>query len=311
MSRAPGQPSYPIRAVSRLTGISIDTLRAWERRYAAVSPQRDQRGRLYSDADVGRLRLLQDLVSAGHSIGSIAHLPDGELSQLVPSVATPGAAPAVAPVRFPAALDGARLATALSRLDTAAVDREFSRLAAVLPPVELVRDVLLPALRDQEHHCHRPGGIAHQHLISSTMRHLLGSFLRLHARHDVTTRLLFATLAGDRHEVGILCAAMLAASSGFGISYVGPDLPATEIVEAVRSSQAQTLVLGITLVSRAKRQADELRTLMRGLPPEVEVWAGGQAVAGYADILHTRGGLALRDFDDYHHQLVWLHSRAL
>ena len=53
---------YPIRAVSKLTGISVDTLRAWERRYAVVDPERDERGRLYSDADVERLRLLRQAV---------------------------------------------------------------------------------------------------------------------------------------------------------------------------------------------------------------------------------------------------------
>ena len=50
--------TYPIRAVSRLTGISVDTLRAWERRYEAVVPGRGQRGRSYSDADVARLQRL-------------------------------------------------------------------------------------------------------------------------------------------------------------------------------------------------------------------------------------------------------------
>ena len=43
---------YPIRVVSRMTGLSVDTLRAWERRYQAVSPSRDDRGRAYSDAQV-------------------------------------------------------------------------------------------------------------------------------------------------------------------------------------------------------------------------------------------------------------------
>src|ERR1017187_4817576 len=49
---------YPIRAVSKLTGISIDTLRAWERRYKAVVPTRNARGRLYNAAQVRRLTLL-------------------------------------------------------------------------------------------------------------------------------------------------------------------------------------------------------------------------------------------------------------
>ena len=68
---------YPIRAVSKQTGISIDTLRAWERRYQVVSPQRDERGRLFSAADVRRLKLLRAAVDQGHAIGQLAALIEG------------------------------------------------------------------------------------------------------------------------------------------------------------------------------------------------------------------------------------------
>ena len=74
--------SYPIRAVSRMTGIGIDTLRAWERRYRAVTPVRDDRGRMYTDADVARLRLLSGAVEQGHSIGRLAGLSNDELRDL-------------------------------------------------------------------------------------------------------------------------------------------------------------------------------------------------------------------------------------
>ncbi len=66
---------YRIGAVSRLTGISPDALRIWERRYAAVSPQRSPGGgRLYSAQDVARLRLMKQLVDAGDAIGEVATL---------------------------------------------------------------------------------------------------------------------------------------------------------------------------------------------------------------------------------------------
>ena len=81
---------YPIRAVSKLTGISIDTLRAWERRHAAVAPVRDDRGRLYTDADVDRLRLLHRALTHGHSIGRLAPLTNEELQHLASEPAASG-----------------------------------------------------------------------------------------------------------------------------------------------------------------------------------------------------------------------------
>lgn len=66
---------YRIGAVARLTGVSPDTLRIWERRYGAVTPQRSPRGgRMYSPEDVTRLRLMKQLVDAGDAIGEVATL---------------------------------------------------------------------------------------------------------------------------------------------------------------------------------------------------------------------------------------------
>ena len=62
--------TYPIRAVARLTGVAIDTLRAWERRYGAVTPARDGRGRVYTDEDVARLYLLQRAVQVQAAQGA-------------------------------------------------------------------------------------------------------------------------------------------------------------------------------------------------------------------------------------------------
>lgn len=73
---------YRIGAVSRLTGISADTLRIWERRYQVVEPQRTEKGgRLYSQEDVNRLTMIKTLVDQGHAISTVANLDSTELSQ--------------------------------------------------------------------------------------------------------------------------------------------------------------------------------------------------------------------------------------
>src|SRR5687768_17516974 len=106
---------YPIRAVSKLTGIGIDTLRAWERRYGAVTPTRDDRGRMYTEADVTRLRLLHGAVERGHSIGRLAGLSNDQLRGL--GGAAGAAAPAAAAPTRRAPLDTTALITALRELD--------------------------------------------------------------------------------------------------------------------------------------------------------------------------------------------------
>ncbi len=77
---------YRIGAVSRITGIGVETLRAWERRYAAVVPKRTDTGdRIYSRDDIAKLLLLKTLVDASISISSIASLNLEELKDRVES----------------------------------------------------------------------------------------------------------------------------------------------------------------------------------------------------------------------------------
>jgi DNA-binding transcriptional MerR regulator len=67
---------FSIGAVSRLTGIPVHTLRAWERRYGAVSPERQEGGgRLYRRQDISRLNLIKRLTEAGHAVSTVAQLP--------------------------------------------------------------------------------------------------------------------------------------------------------------------------------------------------------------------------------------------
>lgn len=82
MASNEAQGAYRIGAVARLTGISPDTLRIWERRYDIVDPQRTPKGgRLYSQQDVTRLTMIKTLVDQGHAISTVANLAADELNR--------------------------------------------------------------------------------------------------------------------------------------------------------------------------------------------------------------------------------------
>lgn len=141
--------------------------------------------------------------------------------------------------------------------------------------------------------------------MSATMRSILGSFLRVYAHTNVPARLVFATLAGERHEIGTLGAALLAASSGLGVAYLGPDLPAKDLVGSVKPAGAQVLVLGLTRGSVSKATERELRSVVRDLPSGVELWAGGRGAARYASIISPRGRV-FGDYTTYQQELIRL-----
>lgn len=75
---------FRIGKAAKITGISPDTLRVWERRYGAVVPTRTEAGgRLYNSSDIARLKLMKTLIDSGDAIGSIANLSQQELEQRV------------------------------------------------------------------------------------------------------------------------------------------------------------------------------------------------------------------------------------
>ncbi|MFO0583283.1 MAG: MerR family transcriptional regulator [Anaeromyxobacter sp.] len=285
---------YPIRAVSKLTGISVDTLRAWERRYGVVEPERDERGRLYSEADVERLKLLRSAVQAGHAIGRVAGLPVAEVRALlargVERVEPPAAA---APV------DLSALQKAVESFDGAAFRRELSRLAAVLPARAFAREVALPFMHLVGEAWHEGKlTIAQEHMVSAELRSLLGALARLHPIPESAPRLVLATPEGDLHELGTLAAALVASAAGLGAVYLGPGLPAEEIVGAARRTGARAVVLGLSGGGATPASEAVAAAVARDLPEGVELWLGGPAAHAAAMAAGARA-VALPDFEAF------------
>jgi MerR family transcriptional regulator, light-induced transcriptional regulator len=283
MSTVSRTPRYPIRAVARMTGLSLDTLRAWERRYGVVTPSRDQRGRLYDERDVERLKQLARLVDDGHAIGSIANLPPTALARLEPLSPSPASATTIA------AVDLAPLTRAMKQYDLGVVESMLNRHAALLPPDALIFSVILPILRETgsrwEAGTIRP---AQEHLVSATIRSVLGGLLRTIAGPNSGEPMIFATLSGERHELGLLSAAVLAAYAGRRVTYLGPDVPAGDLLHAVNATDASTLVLCATI--GGVTSVREVRTLRR-LRPEIALWVGGVDRARVRRELGTRARL--------------------
>ncbi|NWG14062.1 MAG: MerR family transcriptional regulator [Acidobacteria bacterium] len=290
---------HPIRAVARMTGIAVDTLRAWERRYGTVVPARGRRGRQYSDADVQRLRLLRTAVSMGHSIGQAASLTDTQLRRLIQradeigldavSMRNPQAR------REPSAILEPVLA-AVDAMDYGECKRHMGRLAALMSPGELVHQVVLPLMHVIGERWHDGElSVAQEHMASALMRDLLGSLLRLYVPAPAAASVLLTTPSGELHEFGILAAAMLAAANGLSVFYLGPNLPAGEIVAAARRISTDVVVLGLS-GDLWRRSVPQIQRIARDLPDHIELWIGGNIEAIRRSRLAPERVILLADF---------------
>ncbi|MGH0029926.1 MAG: MerR family transcriptional regulator [Myxococcota bacterium] len=265
--------SFSLGAVVRLTGLTEHTIRAWERRYGAIRPARSAKGtRRYAEADVERLQLLRAAVDAGHRIGEIAALPDAELVRRLEAKPQQARDP----------LEEIR--AAIERLDPGELDRLLGLQLGALGIDRFCRDVALPLLVDIGNRWEEgTATVASEHMLSASLRGLLGMALRSERRREGTARVLFVTPEGERHEFGVLAAALTAAGAGADVTYLGAELPVEEVVTACETAGASAVGLSVvTLGSDAARRY--LEALRAALPDRVVLWVGGAGAPAPDDL---------------------------
>ena len=265
---------YPLRAVMRRTGLSADVIRAWERRYGAVSPTRSGgRQRLYTEDDVVRLSLLQRATSAGHSIGEIAKLGADALKDLVGH-------------GLPRDLERRDLAasvldeslTATEAFDSVALEQTLKRVVLSLGAERFVDEIVGAFLREVGDRWHA-GTLspAHEHMASHVVRRVLEWLGDAYDPGPRAPRIVVATPAGEMHELGAMVVAAAALSEGWRTIYLGPNLPSDEIAAAAARSGAELVALSV-VYSDDHRTAEEVRRTARALPKNVGLLLGGAAV---------------------------------
>ena len=295
------EPRHPIQVVTRRTGLSPDVLRAWERRYAAVTPERtNSQRRLYSDRDVERLLLLKSAAEAGRSIGQVAQWSDEDLRALVHEdraaeiqrvgVSVSEAAPGTARTFFDQAV------LAVEELNALRLQRALDAASLSVSPADLTEGVLVPLMREVgEGWVEGRLGIAHEHMASAIVRNLLSGIVLSRNLPGTGPGIVVGTPARQTHELGALVVAATAASAGWRVTYLGADLPATAIATAVRDTGARAIALSITHPSDDADLPQELGALRAAVPPEVVIITGGLAAASYAESLTNAGMLLLGD----------------
>lgn len=265
---------YSIKAVSQATGLTVETLRAWERRYRAVVPGRDDLGRrVYRPEDVLRLRRLREATDRGHPIGRLVQLEERALADLLDAPdSSPPAAAATAFVE--------RVLEAAHRYSAADCEQALTLAIALLPPARLMDEVLGPLLREVGDRWHRGEfSIAQERLVSSSVRRHLGLIVDTFERAARRpTSIVFATLPGERHELGLLMSAMVCASRGFRVHYLGPELPPAEIARYATETGAGVVALSVLLDDAPSQVVAHLGELRGALEPHVAIWLGGRGV---------------------------------
>lgn len=265
---------FTIKAVAQATGLSVETLRAWERRYEVVRPTRDSSGRrTYSATDVARLRLLRTATDLGHTISRLANLSDDDLAKLV---ATSGGQARQGPARGQTYVD--RALDAAQHSDPGGVEEVLTSAIALLPANEVIHTVIAPLVREIGERWHRGEvSIAQEHVVTDIVRRLVISASRGYLRADNGPCLVLATLSGERHELGILLCSWLAATRRYHTHYLGVDCPPGEIARFALEVEARAALISVVMPENHVPVMAQLRELAHLLRGKCEIWIGGSA----------------------------------
>lgn len=297
------EPQISVRSVALLTGLNEHTLRAWERRYGAVQPQRTATGRrFYSREDVERLRILAALAGRGYAIGQIAGLSDADLARMMAdSLALQNQAsdlehlPSVSKAHSDIAATLKVIAQATSSYDLARVHTEIARARARYGARQFALELVSPLMSTVDQLILRGQfTIGQEHALTAILRaNLLDILLTLHRSSlplidEPTTAapafgpprtFALSTMEGDLHELGILISAVLCAYHGLAPTYIGPNMPPEALASAASAMQIGAVIIGVSPLPPGilpRSLADYVRILAAHLPATCEIWVGGR-----------------------------------
>jgi DNA-binding transcriptional MerR regulator len=261
---------FNIQMAAQISGLSTHTIRAWEKRYGALRPDRTDTGRRqYSTEEIERLTLLSQLTNLGNSIGQIARLPDPELKEIYQKLTHSRESALLAaqssPLKIQINAEETRrnLLMALAGYKVDIISHELNKAKIALTPGGFAFEILIPLLKEVE------GRRKEQNLTTAQVTALLaiikfhvGNIIYGHYEKKIksVSKFALATPEGELYLMDIMLGALLCCQHQMNFFYLSSNLPSPSISEAINAIEANILILGVS----------QLQTLKTPLPNFIE-----------------------------------------
>lgn len=273
---AAGDDENTIRVVAARTGLGMETLRAWERRYGFPRPERrpGSNRRLYSGDDLARLVAIRRVLERGFRVGDVIGKNMGQLEQLaLPDRAdvsdhrttTRAAVPPIG-----------RLLELLAKDRIPELEAELRRSAVAVGPRRFATEVAHPlAIAVGERWAEGKLSVRHEHLATeclvTQLRVMLASFQDVEGRPLV----LLATLPGEPHTLALQIVALYLVAIGAKARLIGGSTPPAEIAASARTLRVDAVGVSVTPTASRKEMRRGLTLLRQKLPANIPLWIGG------------------------------------
>lgn len=258
MEASPHLPAGFLRIgeLSKRTGVSPELLRAWERRYHVLLPTRSEGGfRLYSVDDEARVRAMKRHLAAGVSAAEAARL----------ALESPDEAPS-GEVRPALAEQAADLALALDAMDGAGAGDALDRLLATYSVELVLREAILPYLRELGERWERgDASVVQEHMASNLIRARLLTLAQGWERGRGPTAIL-ACMPDEQHDLGLMVLGLALFRLGWKIIFLGANTPLESLIAETDVIQPRIVVLIGLLPERFEGTEQRLAELAASAP---------------------------------------------
>lgn len=298
---------FSIQFVSRVTGINPHTIRAWEKRYQVVTPERDKKGRrLYQQSQIDRLIMLQELVDIGNKISDLAKLADEQLKNLCEQYTVAGKLITQKSEHSEAidvneTLQNLLLALQHYKLDI--LSHELEKIKGLMNQRDFALNILLPLLAEVGVQVqHRLLNIAQEHALMSILKFHIGQTLyqRYVFRNKNKFSVLLVTPEGETHEFGILIAALLCSHYKINFYFLGANLPLEALLEAYQQINPSVIISSIArpLDEFNKGYIQEyIETISGKVSEQTQLWFGGVQTSAMPSYPNVKLFTSIRSLD--------------
>jgi DNA-binding transcriptional MerR regulator len=252
------EPLYNIGVVTRLTGVPITTLHAWERRYDFPHSSRTPGGhRLYTEKDISLLRWVKAQVNAGLATHQ-AILAAQKLNVNKPlSLIQPAGPVRTDALIIPLPALRERLSTALLQNELGRADQILGEMLAFYTPEELTLNVISPLLNEIGEGWEQGRiSVAGEHLASNYLRQRLLMWMVSGPRPHVTGPVMLACAPGEWHDGSLLMLGVILRRQGWPVAYLGQNLPLPDLADFIHQLRPSAVVMVAMRAEPAQALAD-------------------------------------------------------
>lgn len=295
------EKEFNIKAVSKMTGIGIHTIRAWERRYSAITPKRSETNRRkYSEEEVNKLMLLAKATKNGFNIGNIANLSIEKIEDILGKTEGTFDTPRVNTQKniFTSESKFDRLIeesiTVIKSFDRDAMEKILSQSLINNSKQTTILNFIIPLLEKVgELWASGELRIMHEHFTSSLLRTFLGSYLEGNSDSPSAPKLITGTFPGFQHDLGALIASILSLDSGWNSIFLGANLPSEEISAAALQLHAQAVLISLIYPNDDVMVRTNLKNMRKFLGRNFPIIITGHSAPYYSDFIKETGAIHL------------------